>query len=102
MHIITEKRLKEFAQQHPDARSGLQLWTHIARRALWNNLQEVREDLPTADAAGKLTIFNVAGNKYRLIVYIDYRSKIIFIRHVLTHAEYSRDRWKNDPWYSGR
>jgi mRNA interferase HigB len=99
MHIITERRLREFAQQHPDPGSSLSMWTTIARKAAWVSIQQVRSDWPSADPAGKLTVFNIAGNKYRLIVYIDYRSKIIFIRHVLTHAEYSKERWKRDPWY---
>jgi mRNA interferase HigB len=46
----------------------------------------------------KLTVFNIGGNKYRLVTYIDYPAELVFIRSILTHEEYSTGRWKNDPW----
>jgi mRNA interferase HigB len=66
---------------------------------IWQNLAELKQTFPSADLVKKFTVFNIGGNKYRLIVYIDYECQIIFIRHILTHAEYDKDDWKNDDWY---
>ena len=63
-------------------------------RAKWTNLVEVRATFPTADAVGLLTVFNIAGKKYRLIVKIDYRSRLILMKNILTHAEYNKGVWK--------
>ena len=55
---------------------------------------EVRRELPTGDAVKEFTVFNIKGNAYRLITEINYRTGRIFVRHVLTHAEYSKGAWK--------
>ncbi|MGI2902303.1 type II toxin-antitoxin system HigB family toxin [Tolypothrix sp. VBCCA 56010] len=55
---------------------------------------------PSADQVSNLTIFNIGGNNYRLITLVDYNYQKVFIRHVLTHAEYDKEDWKNDPWYT--
>ncbi|MFN7933700.1 MAG: type II toxin-antitoxin system HigB family toxin [Bryobacteraceae bacterium] len=66
----------------------------FARRAGWNHLVDVRADFPHADSVGVFTVFNISGKKYRLISVIKYRWQIIYIRHILTHAEYDREQWK--------
>ncbi len=96
MRIITKKRLREFWEKHPDAEEPLQVWYRITKRANWNNLAETRSDFPHADPVGICTIFNIGGNKYRLITKIYYGHKKVFIRFVLTHQEYDRGGWKND------
>ena len=55
---------------------------------------DVRADFPHADAADIFTVFNISGNKYRLVSVIQYRWRIVYIRHILTHAEYDEGRWK--------
>jgi len=72
----------------------LDVWYRVAKKADWKTLDEVRETFRSADTVGKYTVFNVKGNSYRLIVEISYRSQRIFVRYVLTHAEYDRGRWK--------
>lgn len=99
MHIITTARLKLFYQKYPDAKSSLLAWNRAAKSAKWQNIVEVRQAFKSADPVGQLIIFNIKGNKYRLITYIDYQSQKIFIRNVLTHAEYDTDKWKNDSWF---
>jgi mRNA interferase HigB len=69
-------------------------WYRIAKKAKWKNLMDVRRELPTGDAVEKFTLFNIKGNAYRLITEINYRTRRIFVRHVLTHAEYSKGAWK--------
>ncbi|MDZ8086065.1 MAG: type II toxin-antitoxin system HigB family toxin [Nostoc sp. DedQUE12b] len=55
---------------------------------------------PSADLVGNFTVFNISGNNYHLITYIDYQAQIIFIRAVLTHADYDKENWKNDDWFN--
>ena len=92
-------RLREFVTIHAEARASLATWERIAATAIWGNLVETRAAWPTADQVGKLTIFNIGGNEYRLVTFIDYRHRKIFIRAVLTHAEYDKGDWKHDEWY---
>ena len=94
MHIITKSRLREFWMAHPDAETPLRAWHFIAKRARWASIADIRKSHPKADKVGKFTVFNIGGNKYRLIVEISFKVGRIYIRHVLTHAEYDRHRWK--------
>lgn len=98
MHVITRSRLQRFWTKHPDAESSLCEWYKRVNSLEFTNFVELRKDFPTADQVGKLTIFNIAGNKYRLITFVDYRYQKVFIRDVLTHAEYDKEKWKRDPW----
>jgi len=84
----------EFTRKRPEAVEPLMHWYRVAKRAIWRNLAEVRLDLPSADAVGVFTVFNIAGNKYRLISAIKYRWQVVYIRAILTHVDYSREKWK--------
>ncbi len=94
MHVISRKKLKEAALRHPELESALDAWFRIAKRALWKSLADVRRTFATADAVEKWTVFNIKGNKYRLIAEINYRFRRVYVRHVLTHAEYDQEKWK--------
>jgi mRNA interferase HigB len=94
LHVISRKRLLEAAGRHAELGAPLDVWYRIAKRAAWRSLDEVRRAFPSADAVGKNTVFNIKGNGYRLIVEINYRSGRIFVRNVLTHAEYDKGEWK--------
>ena len=98
MRVITESRLVKFWELHPDAETSLRLWRKRTRLARWQNFAELRQDIASADQVSKLTVFNISGNKYRLIARVDYNRQIIYIRTILTHAEYSRGDWKSDSW----
>lgn len=74
-------------------------WYKIASKANWSNLIEVQSVFSTAEAVGNFTVFNIKGNKYRLIVSIDYQRQLIYVKYVLTHAEYDKEAWKNDPYF---
>jgi mRNA interferase HigB len=94
VHVISRKRLKEAAQRHPELEPALDAWFRIAKRALWQNLADVRKTFATADSVEKWTVFNIKGNKYRLITEVNYRFRRIYIRHVLSHNEYDQEKWK--------
>jgi mRNA interferase HigB len=100
MRIITRKRLREFARQHPDAAEPLERWHRAFGAAEWNNLQEVRRVYPHADAVtvesgNTVTVFNIGGNRYRLVVAIHYNGQRVYILRLLTHAEYNKNSWKD-------
>jgi mRNA interferase HigB len=94
MHVISRKRLKEASVRHPDLEEPLDVWFRVAKKATWKNLADVRKTFSSADAVGKWTVFNIKGNRYRLIAEINYLFIRVYIRHVLTHAEYDRGGWK--------
>ena len=94
MHVITRKRLNEFAEKYPETRTALAGWYHLVTRNDFSSLPNLKLMFPTADQVGKLTVFNVGGNKVRLIAAIHYNRKRIYIRAVLTHDEYDRGKWK--------
>ena len=96
MRIISKKALQEFCEKHPNSRSSIETWYSITKKADWKSLVDVRSDFPHADLAGVCTVFNIAGNNYRLITKISYRTKKVFIRFVLSHAEYDKGIYKND------
>lgn len=99
MRIISYRTLREATSKHPDLKQPLDDWYKIAKSATWTCLNDVRQTFPHADPAGNFTVFNIKGNRYRLIVAINYIKQIIFIKYVLTHAEYSKEAWKNDSYY---
>ncbi len=94
MHVITRKRLNEFAQKHPDTKTSLEHWYRLMKQGRFNSYAELRAEFPHADQVGKLTVFNIGGNKARLIAAIHYNRQRIYIRAVLTHNEYDRGAWK--------
>ncbi len=99
MHVISKTLLKQFWEKHPNAESGLKSWYKIASQSQWKHLENVRQTFPHADAVGQLTVFNICGNNYRLIVKIVFPKGKVYIRTVLTHAEYSKGNWKKDTWF---
>ncbi len=99
MRVISLKPLREFWEHHGDSEQPLRLWYKTAMSAKWSNLQEVRLAYPHADgvkASGgdTLTVFNIGGNKYRLIARMRYDYQLINVRAVMTHDEYGTSKWK--------
>jgi mRNA interferase HigB len=94
MNVISYKRLREFSSIHRDAGASLTAWYRTAKRSNWGNLAALKQVYPSADQVGRYTVFNIRGNKYRLIARIVYRSQTLFIVSVLTHEEYDLGKWK--------
>ena len=92
MHIITRKRLLDFAVRYPDARESLLDWERTLRRKRYRKTAEVKADFPSVDFIGQgCAVFNICGNAYRVVVKMDFRgSGLVLIRHVVTHKEYDR------------
>jgi mRNA interferase HigB len=94
MHVITRKRLNEFAEKYPETKTALAQWYASVKRNNFSSFPNLKLIFPTADQVGNLTVFNVGGNRVRVIAAIHYNKKRIYIRAVLTHAEYDRGKWK--------
>ncbi|MGB9180586.1 MAG: type II toxin-antitoxin system HigB family toxin [Pyrinomonadaceae bacterium] len=92
--MITRKRLNEFVEKYPETKTALAHWYNLAKNNHFSNFAELRAVFPSADKVGKLTVFNIGGNKVRLVAAIHYNRRKVYIRAVLTHAEYDEGRWK--------
>ena len=87
MHVITRRRLNEFATEHPQCAASLAAWYRVVKHTSFDSFADVRHAFPSADRVGRFTVFNIGGNKARLIAAIHYNRKKVYLRHVLTHAE---------------
>ena len=96
MNVISFRRIREFASAHRDAGLSLKAWFTTAKKSHWHNFAEVKQVYPTADVVARYTIFNIKGNKYRLITRIVFRTQTIFIVAIMTHAEYDLGKWKDE------
>ncbi|MBC8505897.1 MAG: type II toxin-antitoxin system HigB family toxin [Anaerolineales bacterium] len=94
MHIISRKALRQFWEKHPDSRSSLSRWYKIVSKSEFGSFDELRATFPSADKVGDLIVFNVGGNKARLIASIHFNRGKVYIRQVLTHPEYDQGAWK--------
>jgi len=95
MHVITRKRLNEFAAVHPGAESSLAHWYRLMKGNEFDSFVAMRKLFPSADQVDGLTIFNIGGNKARLIAAIHYNRRKVYIRAILTHREYDKGKWKD-------
>ncbi len=91
MHIISRRPLRDFSQRHPQAKALLDAWFTEVRHANWKSFADIRLHYQSADVvAGDRVIFNVGGNRYRLVVKVAYKTGVVFIRFVGTHTEYDK------------
>ena len=93
MRIVSHKTLKEFYEQpgHAEAKVPLEHWYHTAEDAEWKNFAEMKADFGSVDSVGNQHyVFNIGGNKYRLIVVVKFVMGYVFIRFVGTHNEYDK------------
>jgi mRNA interferase HigB len=88
MHVISRKMLVIFGKDHADAIEPLDRWYRVAKRATWANFAEVRADFGSADQVGHHTIFNIGGNKFRLVAMIFHDTQVLLVRGVYTHKDY--------------
>jgi mRNA interferase HigB len=91
MRVISRRWLSELARRHPDAKPGLDAWFHEAEDADWANPAQVKAQYATASILknGRV-VFNIAGNKYRLIVRINYAYRVVYVRFAGSHIDYNR------------
>jgi mRNA interferase HigB len=102
--VLNTAALDRFARKHRDARRALEDWLGTVQRASWQSLDDMRKVYASADGVPVkvkgggsvvVTVFNIKGNEYRLLTVIHYAAAVCRVVDVLTHAEYSTDRWKD-------
>lgn len=96
MRIISYRKLREFCEVHPDSEPSLDAWYAAAENADWKNFSDVRKTFRSADVYGTCTIFNIGGNKYRLVAWVNYKTHVVYVRNILTHSDYDKEKWKDD------
>jgi mRNA interferase HigB len=94
MHVISRKALQTFWTRHPDSQTTLVRWFKVMEQTDFRTLNELRATFPNADQVEDWIVFNIGGNKYRLIASIHFNRGKVYVRHVLTHEQYSRGDWK--------
>jgi mRNA interferase HigB len=99
MRLISMPRLRQDTNRYPDVKKQIEHWYDVVKKANWQNLEQVRANYREAEAVGNFTVFNLKGNHYRLIVGINYETQTIYYKYFLTHSEYDKERWKNDPYF---
>jgi mRNA interferase HigB len=100
MRIISRGRLREFGKEYNLAEKPLAEWHSITSKAEWKNYDDLRRTYPSADqvrvkSGSAVTIFNIGGNKFRMIASIHYNTKTVYILSIMTHAAYSEGAWKD-------
>ncbi len=96
VQIISRKALTQFWEKYPESQTAFLRWFKITQSAEFKNFAELRQAFPSADRVDDWIIFKIGGNNYRLIASVHFNRGKVYIRHVLTHAEYDRGNWKND------
>jgi len=94
MHIITHARIVEAQARFPECAAALDAWYRLMKRGRFKNFAELRAAFGNVDRVKPLYVFNVGGNKLRIIAAIHFNTGKVFVRHVLTHEEYDREAWK--------
>ena len=100
MRVITIKPLRAFWQRYRDAQKPLENWFRTTEASDWRDFMELRRTFGHADTAKvasghTVTIFDIAGNKYRLVTAIHYNTGVVYAMMVLTHQEYDKQKWKD-------
>ena len=94
MHIISHAKILQAQAAHPDCSAALDQWYQLTKRVRWGNYAEVKACFPAVDKVGDKYVFDVGGNKLRLIAAIHFNAGKVFVRAVLTHKAYDKGDWK--------
>lgn len=98
VEVIGRLKLQEFWEQDKKAKKPLERWLQIAKDAEWRNFAQIKQPFSRVDLVResnrKFVVFDISGNKYRLVTTVNYQGQIVIIEIVLTHAEYDKGKWK--------
>ncbi len=94
MRVISNSALKRFAELHPSAEMPLQGWRRVIEKNDFENWAELKSAFNSVDKVSELFVFNIGGNKYRLVTYIRFEKQIVYVKAVMDHGEYDKGLWK--------
>jgi mRNA interferase HigB len=94
MHVVSYKAIRLFGQRCPDAKTPLDRWYRVTKGADWASFVDVKQSFNTADWVAPYIVFDIGGNRYRLVAEIQFRKRVVFIRNIMTHKEYEKGGWK--------
>ncbi|MDR2365421.1 MAG: type II toxin-antitoxin system HigB family toxin [Zoogloeaceae bacterium] len=94
MKIISNRRLREFSERFPEADMPLQAWRKVMEKSEFPHWGALKAVFPHADKVGDKVVFNIGGNKFRIAAGISFAAQILWIKAVMTHAEYDKGAWK--------
>jgi mRNA interferase HigB len=94
MHLISNRALREFAAVQPEANGPLQAWRRLIEKGEYGSFAALRATFASVDKVGERLVFNIGGNKFRLVAAVDFARGLVWVKAVLTHAEYDQGAWK--------
>ncbi|CAM5779576.1 type II toxin-antitoxin system HigB family toxin [Ottowia pentelensis] len=94
MRVISNSALRAFIARHPQAEAPLQGWRRVIEKNRFAHCAELKAAFNAVDKVGELVVFDIGGNKYRLIAYIRFEAQVLYIKAVLTHQDYDKGAWK--------
>jgi mRNA interferase HigB len=94
MRIVSRKAIREATVRHSEWGASLSAWYKIAKNADWKNFAQVRSSWRNSDVVGRFVVFDISNNRCRLIATIKYRWRMIYIRGILSHADYDAKEWQ--------
>lgn len=94
MHIITQTRIWEAKKEYPESANAIDGWYRVIKKNQFNNFSELKKSFNSVDKVGDAYVFDIGGNKLRLIAVIHFQRQKLYIRHILTHNEYSKGKWR--------
>jgi len=95
VHIITKKRIIEAKEKYPSCASALDGWYKVIEKNIFSHFADLKKTFNSVDKVGHLYVFDVGGNKLRIITSIHFNRQKLYIRHILTHKEYDEDQWRS-------
>ena len=96
MHVVSKSRLAKFWNDHPDSNAPLDGWLRLAQKHDFFNFAELKSVFRSVDQVGRLSVFDIGGNKYRLIAAIHFNRQKIFVRAIMRHVDYDKGKWRID------
>lgn len=94
MKIISNSALRQFSELHPQALGPMQAWRRVVEKNQFPNWMALKQSFNSVDKVGELAVFDIGGNKYRLVAYVRFERQILYIKAVLTHSQYDKGAWK--------